>query len=153
MLLKVEFEENAIWNCEFDVNSSNTILQSMSHAVHKYGFIHASEENWSQKKYWSCNIFPIKPKLYHQWQLKLVTMSKRKTLTKRRSVGSNPGSMGTPARDSLMMLSSRQDQKENQQNTRKNRAYQELKREIEHKKKLKEKVRFKKTIKKVAKLI
>ena len=71
-------------------------------------------------------------------------MSKRKTLTKRRSVGSNPGSMGTPARDSLMMLSSRQDQKENQQNTRKNRAYQELKREIEHKKKLKEKVRFKK---------
>ena len=52
--------------------------------------------------------------------------------------------MGTPARDSLMMLSSRQDQKENQQNTRKNRAYQELKREIEHKKKLKEKVRLKK---------
>ena len=60
MLLKVELEENAIWNCELDVSSSNTILQSMSHALHKYGFIHASEENWSQKKYWSCDGFSNK---------------------------------------------------------------------------------------------
>ena len=66
-------------------------------------------------------------------------MSKRKTLEKRRSVGSAsvPGSMGAPGRDVQFMSGQQKDQ----QSTRKNRTYQELKREIEHKRRAKEKVR------------
>ena len=62
---------------------------------------------------------------------------------RRRSISSQASGGAHPKDDMVAAaMQAMADRKENQQNMRKNKAYQELKREMEHKRRQREKVRF-----------